>query len=387
MDLISLTAQYGTGVEIVSTIRNLFEKGQSIWCDNISRGMIDGGELQRLIELGIVGVTSNPSIFMKAISGGGDYDARISELAQQGLDAMGIYEGLVIPDIADAADMLHPVYEGTHGLDGYVSLEVNPKLAFDTEGTIAEARRLHAELNRPNILIKVPATPEGIPAIKTLISEGISVNVTLIFAIEVYEQVMGAYLDGLRAFMRSGGAPRQVASVASFFVSRVDSAVDKKLDALKVQGRRVDALYGQAANANAKLAYERFTQVFDNTGDWGAIERAGARVQRPLWASTSTKNPDYPTTLYVDDLVGLNTVNTLPPATIEAVLKGPELSEKVTHGWDEARKLFTDLEALGINMNDVTDQLMTEGVKLFADAFDDLLKNIEEKQQRLSPTV
>jgi len=371
----------------VSTIRNLFEKGQSIWCDNISRGMIDGGELQRLIRLGIVGVTSNPSIFMKAISGSGDYDARISELAQQGLDTMGIYEGLVIPDIADAADMLHPVYEGTHGLDGYVSLEVNPKLAFDTEGTIAEARRLHAELNRPNILIKVPATPEGIPAVETLISEGISVNVTLIFAIEVYEQVMGAYLDGLRAFMRSGGAPRRVASVASFFVSRVDSAVDKRLDALKGQGKHVDALYGKAANANAKLAYERFTQVFDNTGDWGAIERAGARVQRPLWASTSTKNPNYPTTLYVDDLVGLNTVNTLPPATIEAVLKGPELSEKVTRGWDEARKLFTDLEALGINMNDVTDQLMTEGVKLFADAFDDLLKNIEEKQQRLSPTV
>jgi len=376
----------------VSTIRKLFEKGQSIWCDNISRGMIDGGELARLVKLGVVGVTSNPSIFNKAITGGTDYDARITELSQQGLDTMGIYEGLVIPDIADAADILRPVYDGTHGMDGYVSLEVNPKLAFDTDGTIAEAKRLYAELNRPNILIKVPATPEGMPAVKALISEGISVNVTLIFAIEMYEQVMQAYLDGLSAFMQAGGSPRNVASVASFFVSRVfvsrvDTAVDKKLEALKAEGKPVDALFGKAANANAKLAYERFTQVFDNTGAWGDVERAGARVQRPLWASTSTKNPNYPKTLYVDDLVGLNTVNTLPPATIEAVLEGPELEEKVTRGWDDCRKLFAELEGLGIHMTDVTDQLLAEGVKAFADAFDDLLANIEQKQQKLSPTM
>ena len=371
----------------MSTIRDLFEKGQSVWCDNISRGMIDGGELQRLIKLGVVGVTSNPAIFMKAITGSSDYDARITELAQRGLDTMGIYEGLVIPDIADAADMLRPVYDGTHGIDGYVSLEVNPKLAFDTAGTVAEARRLYAELNRPNILIKVPATPEGIPAVKTLISEGISVNVTLIFAIEVYEQVMSAYLDGLKAFMQSGGEAGKVSSVASFFVSRVDTLVDKKLDALKAEGKSVDHLFGKVANANAKLAYERFTQVFDNTGDWGAIERAGARVQRPLWASTSTKNPSYPKTLYVDDLVGVNTVNTMPPATLEAVLEGPELGEKVTQGYDDARKVFAELDALGIHMTDVTDQLLTEGVKLFVNPFDDLLRNIEEKQQKLSPTV
>lgn len=371
----------------MSTIRNLFEKGQSIWCDNISRGMIDGGELQRLIKLGIVGVTSNPSIFNKAITGGTDYDARVAELSQQGLDTMGIYEGLVIPDIADAADILRPVYDGTHGIDGYVSLEVSPRLAFDTDGTIEEARRLYAELNRPNILIKVPATREGIPAIRALIANGISVNVTLIFAIEAHEEVMGAYLDGLKSLMESGGDPRKVTSVASFFVSRVDTLVDKKLEALKAEGKSVDHLFGRAANANAKLAYERFSSVFDNTGDWGAIERAGARVQRPLWASTSTKNPNYPKTLYVDDLVGMHTVNTLPPATIEAVLGGPELDEKVTEGCDQARELFSELEALGISMKEVTDQLLGEGVKAFADAFDDLLKNIEQKRQKISTTV
>ncbi len=360
--------------------------GQSIWCDNISRGMIDNGTLQRLIQWGVVGVTSNPTIFMKAITTGHDYDERFSELLADGADTMAVYEGLVLPDIADAADMLRPVYDGTHGIDGYVSLEVNPKLAFDTEGTIAEARRLHAALDRPNVLIKVPATDEGIPAIETLIAEGISVNVTLIFAIESHEKAMAAYLNGLQRFVQSGGDPSKVASVASFFVSRVDGVVDKKLEALRANGTPVDHLLSRAAIANARLAYERFTQVFDNTdpsGVWATLQRSGARVQRPLWASTSVKNPAHPKTKYVDALVGLHTVNTLPPATIEEVLSGGATEDIIMEGRDEARALLAELEGLGIVLKDVTDQLLRDGVRLFAASFDELLANIEQKQQRL----
>ncbi|UCD15225.1 MAG: transaldolase, partial [Candidatus Omnitrophota bacterium] len=249
-----------------NNIQKLYKSGQSIWCDNISRGMIESGELQRLIDLGIVGVTSNPTIFMKAITGTADYDPRFKELLAGGKDLGGIYEGLVLADIADAADILRPVYDRTKGVDGYVSLEVDPKLAHDTEGTIAEARRLFAALDRPNILIKVPATNAGLPAVETLIGDGINVNVTLIFAIEMYEKVMDAYLAGLKKRLAAGQDVSNVASVASFFVSRVDTLVDKLLDARHSEGARVAHLYGKAANANAKLAYARFLDVFDESG-------------------------------------------------------------------------------------------------------------------------
>lgn len=366
-----------------TTIQRLHELGQSVWCDNISRAMIDGGELQRLIDLGVVGVTSNPTIFMKAITAGADYDARIWEARAKFSDPLAVYEELVIPDIADAADILRPVYDRTGGVDGFISLEVNPRLAYDTKGTIAEARRLHAQLNRPNIFIKVPATAEGIPAIETLISEGISVNVTLIFAISAYETVMHAYLQGLQKLEHGGGDLSKVSSVASFFVSRVDVLVDKLLEEKRAGGADVDALLGQAANANAKLAYARFLEVFDAAGPFGALVARGARVQRPLWASTSTKNPEYPDTIYVAPLIGPNTVNTMPPATIEAVLDHGVAEVTIGDDLDVAKTLFEELAELGISMDRVTDQLRREGVDAFAKSFDELLQNIERKRATL----
>lgn len=368
-----------------SILRQLHELGQSVWCDNISRAMIDGGELQRLIDLGVVGVTSNPTIFMKAITGSRDYDGRMMEALARTSDPLAIYEQLVVPDIADAADILRPVYDQTNGVDGFVSLEVSPRLAYDTKGTIAEARRLHAQLNRPNIFIKVPATAEGMPAIETLIGDGISVNVTLIFALSAYEEVMQAYLRGLQRRDRAGGDLSRVASVASFFVSRVDSLVDKLLAEKGKSGAEVDALLGQAANANAKLAYARFLEVFDPSGPFGPLAANGARVQRPLWASTSTKNPDYPDTIYVDNLVGPHTVNTMPPATIEAVLDHGQAEVTINDDLDVAATLFDELAELGISMDAVTDQLRVEGVDAFAKSFDELLQNIEKKRGSFRP--
>jgi transaldolase len=367
-----------------NNIQKLYKSGQSIWCDNISRGMIESGELQRLIDLGIVGITSNPTIFMKAITGTADYDPRFKELLEAGKDLGGIYEGLVLADIADAADILRPVYDRTKGADGYVSLEVDPKLAHDTEGTIAEARRLFAALDRPNILIKVPATDAGLPAVETLIGDGINVNVTLIFAIEMYEKVMDAYLAGLKKRLAAGQDVSNVASVASFFVSRVDTLVDKLLDARHSEGARVTHLYGKAANANAKLAYARFLEVFDESGGFADLAAQGARVQRPLWASTSTKNPKYPDTLYVDPLVGPNTVNTLPPATIEAVLDHGRTEVTISDGLNDAQALVNALSQLGIDMKAVTDQLLAEGVDAFAKSFEQLMDNLALKQEQLT---
>ncbi len=370
--------------DMENRIQQIAELGQSVWCDNISRRMIDTGELQRLIDLGIVGVTSNPTIFMKAITGGSDYDERLQSLLAAGCEeTLELYERLVIPDIADAADILRPVYDRTDGLDGYVSLEVSPRLAYDTERTVAEARRLFAELNRPNVFIKVPATEEGMPAIATLIGEGINVNVTLIFALEVYEKVMAAYLEGLRRLEAAGGDLVRVASVASFFVSRVDTLVDKLLLERGEGGAVVDPLLGQAANANAKLAYARFEEVFALDGAWGELAEKGARVQRPLWASTSTKNPDYPDTIYVDNLIGPHTVNTLPPATIDAVLDHGTVEVTIHDELDIARALFDELAEVGIEMRRVTDQLRVEGVEAFAKSFEELLDNLSRKKGTL----
>lgn len=368
-----------------NTIQRLYELGQSVWCDNLSRAMIDGGELARLIELGVVGITSNPTIFMKAISGSRDYDARMPKLLARGANPLEIYEELVLPDIADAADLLRPVYERTGGVDGFVSLEVSPRLADDTAGTVEEARRLFARLNRPNVFIKVPATDEGIPAIETLIGEGIHVNVTLIFSLSAYERVMQAYLRGLEERLRRGGDVSRVSSVASFFVSRVDTLVDKLLEDKAAAGAEVEALFGQAANANAKLAYARFLEVFDEHGPFGALAARGAQVQRPLWASTSTKNPAYPDTIYVDPLVGPHTVNTMPPATLEAVLDHGRAEVTIGDDIDVARTLFDELREVGIEIDAVTAQLLREGVAAFSRSFDELLDHIARQRGALHP--
>lgn len=365
-----------------TVLHKLFEQGQSIWCDNISRSMINTGELQQLIDLGVTGVTSNPSIFMKAITGSNDYDDLMSKLLSEGRETLSIYEGLVLPDIIDAADILRPVYDNTNGLDGYISLEVNPKLAYDTEGTIAEGRRLFETLNRPNVMIKVPATNEGIPAVETLIGLGINVNVTLIFAFETHVKVMNAYIEGLKHFQKNGSDLSKVASVASFFISRVDSLVDKLL-LEKSAGKNVNHLAGKAAIANAQLAYENFEKAFDLNGTFKNLADAGARVQRPLWASTSTKNPAYHDTLYVDTLVGPHTVNTIPPATLQATLDHGKTDITLGRDYDASRKIIAEIESLGISMKDVTDKLTRDGVDLFAQSFDDLLNDLTEKTNRV----
>ena len=367
----------------MNTIKRLYEQGQSVWCDNLSRKMIDSGELARLIDQGVEGITSNPTIFMKAITGGDDYDDLLHAVSDEIPDVVTTYERLVLPDIADAADLLRPVYDRTDGIDGYVSLEVNPKLAYDTRATITEARRLFVELDRPNVLIKVPATVQGIPAIETLIGEGINVNVTLIFSVAMYRQVMRAYIEGLKRYDKAGGKLTRVASVASFFVSRVDTLIDKLLDEKRKAGAKVEGLPGLAAVANAKLAYARFEEVFNRAGEFGPLMAKGARVQRPLWASTSTKNPAYPDTKYVDELVGPNTVNTMPPETLSAALDHGRTEVTIDRDLEGARAALARLAEVGIDLKAVTDQLTVEGVAAFAKSFDELLANLTAKRTRL----
>ncbi len=351
--------------------------GQSTWYDNISRGLISSGGLQRMLESGVTGLTSNPSIFEKSISGTTDYDDALSELAKRSDTAKDIFESLAIEDIRDAADLLRPVYDRTGGVDGYVSLEVGPELAHDTEETVAEARRLFHAVDRPNLLIKVPATPEGIPAIRTLIGEGVNVNVTLIFSLDFYREVREAYLSGLEDRLSSGKDIGGVASVASFFVSRVDSAVDALLSDKGLPG-----LFGKAAVANSKLAFRDFQETF-NSERFARLKERGAMVQRLLWGSTSTKNPDYSDLLYVEELIGPDTINTMPQATLDAYLDHGTALSTLGEGLEEAQHTIEDLEAAGISMKRVTDQLLAEGVKAFADSFDKLLAHIEDKRASL----
>ena len=353
-------------------VKALATHGQSVWLDYIKRDLILGGGLQRLVDEGVTGVTSNPSIFEKAIAGGGEYDDLLKPLAGQGLDPKTIYERLAVRDIRDAADVLRPVYERTAARDGYVSLEVSPHLADDTAGTVAEARRLWGEVGRPNLMIKVPATPEGIPAIRRLIADGVNVNVTLLFAQSVYEQAALAYLDGIEERARAGAALGNVASVASVFVSRIDTAIDPRL-----QGEAA-ALAGKAAIANTKLIYQRYLELFAGSR-WEMLAAKGARTQRPLWGSTGTKNPAYSDVLYVDELIGPDTVNTLPPATLDAFRDHGRPRASLTEGVDEARRALAALSGAGIDMDSVTEQLLTEGVKLFADAFDKLLAAVARR--------
>jgi len=365
-------------------IRKFTALGQAIWLDFISRDVLRSGKLRELINAGVTGVTSNPSILQKAITGGREYDDQIRELARAGRSTYETYEALAMRDIGDAADQLRSIYNERDARDGFVSIEVDPKLAHDTERTVSEARRLFTTIGRPNVLIKVPATEAGLPAITTLIGEGINVNVTLIFAIDMYEKVMQAYMDGLRRLQDAGRSIRRVASVASFFVSRIDTLVDQLLtERLEAGNQSLATLRGQAAVANAKIAYDRYRAVFESDA-FASLRAAGARVQRPVWASTSTKNPDYPDTKYVDTLVGPNTVNTLPPHTLEALQDHGMAARTIDLDADEAYGLIERLGTVGIDMKQVTDQLLTDGVRLFAESFEKMLADIETKRAKFA---
>jgi transaldolase/glucose-6-phosphate isomerase len=361
--------------------------GQSIWLDSISREMIRSGELARLVGIGVSGVTSNPTIFEKAVSEGASYDEALLKFSQSGADAQRIFEGLAVEDIRDAADVLRPVYDRTDGKDGFVSIEVSPKLAKDAAGTVEEARRLFGSIGRPNVMIKVPGTPESAPAIRQLISEGVNVNVTLLFSITAYRKAAEAYIAGLRDYRPSGQDGRaKIASVASFFVSRVDSSADKLLEKppRQVAGIDAESLKGTIGTANAKLAYAEFQQLFKGE-PFRDLAQANAQVQRPLWASTSTKNPKFSDTMYVDGLMGPDTVNTLPPATLTAFLEHGKASDALTKGVDVARGQVQQLGELGISLDAITGDLLTGGVRAFADSYDKLLKQIEDKLAKLAP--
>ena len=364
----------------LNPIQKLGALGQSVWYDNMYRALIATGELENLVSLGVTGLTSNPTIFQKAISSGEDYDESLAEYASRGLTAEQLFEALATEDIQAAADILRPVYERTGGADGFASLEVSPRLAHDTDATAEAALRLFAALDRPNVMIKVPATPEGIPAIRELIGRGVNINVTLTFSLEMYARVREAYIAGLEDLDRAGGKVSAVASVASFFVSRVDTAVDGLIEQ---RGGSLDSLMGQAAVANAKIAYQDFRQTFESER-FQSLAAKGARVQRPLWASTSTKNPEYSDVLYVETLVGPDTVNTMPDATLEAFLDHGEVSRPTLDTDVEAsREVMSTLEDNGISIDTVTTTLMHEGVKAFADSFELLLDDIQTKRDRL----
>ncbi len=365
----------------MNPLKRLQEHGQSIWLDYIRRTLITSGELKSLIEKdGLRGMTSNPTIFEKSINGTADYDESLRRLLETGgaTRVEDVYEALAIEDIRMAADALRPVYDDSGRADGYVSLEVSPKLAHDTEATVAEARRLWEMVDRPNVMIKVPGTPAGVPAFETLIAEGVNVNVTLMFSLKHYEDVAWAYVRGLERCRH----PQKIASVASFFVSRVDTLADKALEANGSRGAL--ALRGRIAVANAKLTYKRFQEIF--YGDpFAKLKNRGARVQRPLWASTSTKNPAYRDVLYVEELIGPDTVNTLPPATLEAFREHGNVRRTLTEGVDEARSQIEQLEKLGIVLEVITEQLQVEGVAAFAQSYEALLESLEAKEVGFSP--
>ncbi len=361
----------------MTKLHDLSKLGQSIWFDFIRRSLITSGELQALVDKGVRGVTSNPTIFEKAIAGSADYDDDLNRLVGEGESVEEIYEVLALDDIVRAADVLRLVYDQTQGADGYVSLEVSPTLAHDTRGTVADARRLFAALDRPNIMIKVPATPAGIPAIETLIGEGINVNVTLIFSLAHYQAVAEAYIGGLERLAADGGDLSKVASVASFFVSRVDTAVDRQLEEMG----EVD-LQGKIAIANAKVAYAYFGEAFSGAR-WDKLAARGARVQRPLWASTGTKNPLYPDTLYVDSLIGPDTVNTVPPATLQAFLDHGTAASTLEAGLEDAQAQLARLADLGIDLEAITQKLQDDGVASFAKSFESLMASIAQKREKL----
>jgi transaldolase len=366
----------------MTILHELANLGQSIWIDYVHRASTRSGELRARVEQGVRGVTSNPTIFQAAIAGSDAYDPALEDLLPGVTTEKELYEALVVEDIREAADVLRPVYDASAGGDGFVSLEVSPRLAHDTDGTVAEAQRLFATVDRPNVMIKVPATAAGVPAIEALIAAGLNINVTLIFSLDHYRAVAQAYIAGLERRAAEGGSLAHVASVASFFLSRIDTAVDKILAGLAADPstpasamERLSALQGTAAIASARLAYACFLETFHGER-WERLAARGARVQRPLWASTGTKNPAYPDTLYVDTLIARHTVNTLPPATLKAFLDHGKVAPTLEAGLDEAEEQMAHLAEVGVDMAAVTARLQEEGVDAFARSFDSLLETL-----------
>jgi transaldolase len=365
----------------------LKEIGQSVWLDNLSRKLIRSGELKRLIDQdGMSGVTSNPTIFQKAISGSADYDPSLRRMIDKGIkDEKERFLGLAMEDVSDAAGLLWPTYESAKGQDGFVSIEVSPDLAYDTDATISEARRLFSTLGKKNILVKVPGTKQGVPAIEQLTSEGINVNVTLLFSTERYEEIAEAYLKGLERRVSQGQPINEIASVASFFVSRVDTLTDKLLEARlssatsKAEKDKIASLFGKAAVANAKIAYKKYRSIFSGKR-FLTLKAKGGHIQRILWGSTGTKNPKYSDIKYVEELIAPDSINTLPEATIKAFKDHGQAKITITDGLKEAEKLFAELKSIGIDIREVTDQLEKEGVQLFSDSFFALLKEIAKKK-------
>ncbi len=370
-------------------LQQLKNFGQSVWYDNIDRSQLVSGQFQGLLDNdGVVGVTANPTIFQKSISAGHAYDEQMSQLISEGKNSSDIYEAMIIQDIRAVADLLRPIYDRTNMVDGYVSLEVSPDLAHDTDATIAEVRRFWKMVDRPNLLVKIPATPEGIPAIHTALSEGINVNITLIFSINAYRDVAEAYISALEERSASGKDISHIASVASFFVSRVDTLVDKVLDdkikatSDSAEQQKLKMLQGKAAIANARLVYQDFKQIF-NTPRFETLKHSGAQVQRPLWASTSTKNPAYRDVLYAEELIGPDTVDTMPLETIENFKDHGRAALTIENNIPQAKAELEMLESVGIHYDAVTQQLLDEGVQKFADSFHQLFQGIEDKKKAI----
>jgi len=369
---------------------------QSIWMDNLSRTLIESGELKQMIdERGVVGITSNPAIFEKAIVGNAIYDADIESGIRAGKSVQEIYESLVFEDIRNACDILKPVYESSNGLDGYVSIEVPPNIALDTQKTIEEARRYFSEIGRENLMIKIPGTREGWPAVEQVISEGINVNVTLLFSVDSYVETAWSYIRGLEKRAAQGDDISKIASVASFFLSRIDSNIDDRIDKKLAAGvDRIEkeavlkAVKGKVAIANAKIAYQRFKEIF-GSDRWNALAEKGAKVQRLLWASTGTKNPEYSDVMYVDELIGPDTVNTLPPNTIEACADHCSPGNRIEAGVEEANRLIENLKDpdIDIKLEDVMEELLQDGIDKFIKPFESLMSSLEDKVQKLATTV
>jgi transaldolase len=364
-----------------SNLHQLSELGQSVWIDYLSRDLIHSGELRRMMEEdAIVGVTSNPTIFQKAISHGNAYDEQLRELLDEHCETVDAFFHLAERDVGDACDLLHGIWAETAGRDGYVSIEVDPNLAYERDATFEQAKELHDRIDKPNLLVKIPGTEPGLGAIEDSVAAGRSINITLIFSLPRYKEVVEAYTRGVERLLEAGGDPSRVASVASFFVSRVDTEADKRLESIGTEEAR--ALRGQLAIANAKLAYQHYLEVC-SSDRWKGLEAKGATRQRCLWASTSVKNPEYRDTLYVEELIGPETVNTMPEETIQAFQDHGQVAETLTQGVDDAKRVFDRLAEVGVDYDDVTAVLEKEGVEKFSDSFKELIDGIKSKRGEL----
>ena len=379
--------RFGGSMKMNAQIEALNEVGQSVWYDNLSRAVLRNGELKSLVDQGVSGLTSNPTIFKKAIADSSDYDSDMQALSKSGKSSEEICETLMIGDVGEAADLLRPVFDKSGGADGYASIEVSPFLAQDTAGTVQAGKRMWERLNRPNIMIKVPATEQGLPAITALLAEGINVNVTLIFSVPVYRQVAAAFLAGVKQRSSAGKPIKSLSSVASFFVSRVDAICEKSFDGLVKAGKAQESaragFIGKVGIANSRLAYQAFRELF-GSAEFKGYQAQGLRVQRPLWASTGTKNPAFSPVLYVEELAGRDTVNTMPPDTLKALLQRGTIQPRLERGVAEASALVASVNALGIPFNDLLGQLRNDGVKSFSDSYRELLESIEKKRTSLA---